>query len=914
MSNYNIGPRIGIEGEAEFRKQISRINSEYKSMSSYVQSVSKTMEQSGKTQEGLKAKMNGLNQQIKLQEQKYKALEGALAKVREKFGENSAEAMRYEGALLDINNVTTQLKRELSDTGQELWRLSEGIEDVAEEAGEASDEVLSFGDVLKAGLASGAILDAVEEIGEAVLEIGEQAIEAAAEVKAANSQFSQTFGNLEETARSALESVADDTGIAVTRMQDGYTSLYAFSKSVGADSETALSIAQRAMIAAADSAAYYDKSMEDATETLQSFLKGNYENDAALGIAATETTRNAKANEMYAMSFKELSEAQKVDVLLAMVEAGNAASGALGQAAREADSWTNVTGEAAESWRQLLAVLGSPVLEALIPVIQGVTEGMQALIATTKADELRAAMEDYEQTLASANAALAETRQETETNAILAGRYVSRLEALEKAGLNTAEAQEEYAATVELLNELLPGLNLAIDEQTGLVNKSSAAILGNAEAMKQQAMYQQRAENYNALIQQQAASEIKLQDAKKRLIELEEQEAALIDQGADANRVYATTLQMVGGELVAVNGVYTENDEALAANQAEQAHLQAQIDETTAAMAEQEAELKRQEDALNGYGEATAYGAEQTSLVAQTIAQTQTRLDELSSEYEKARLSAMESINSQVGLFQELEAESEYSAKSIVENWGKQQEAFVNYADNLQKAVDMGLDEALVAQLSDGSQQSMQILNEFVNGTEVGVDELNAAFRDRLEAEVYLADTMGKIEADVDGTMAEIVDDAKRGGVEVVNGVAQAISNYTYLFERAMRQMGKKGVAAFNQTMEIRSPSRVMAEAGDYTVDGLVNQIQRRTADLERTMAQMATAGTTALERQLAAAEAFPHDYGVPASGATTNNHSVAYGGISININTQPGQDERAIADAVVQEITARFGREGGSF
>ena len=36
MSQYNIGPKIGIDGEREFRAQISRINSEYRSMDSYL--------------------------------------------------------------------------------------------------------------------------------------------------------------------------------------------------------------------------------------------------------------------------------------------------------------------------------------------------------------------------------------------------------------------------------------------------------------------------------------------------------------------------------------------------------------------------------------------------------------------------------------------------------------------------------------------------------------------------------------------------------------------------------------------------------------------------------------------------------------------------------------------------------------
>ena len=73
----------------------------------------------------------------------------------------------------------------------------------------------------------------------------------------------------------------------------------------------ALDIADRSMKAVADSAAFYDRSIEDVTNSLQSFLKGNFENDAALGLSCTETTRNTAANALYGKSFKDLSEAEK---------------------------------------------------------------------------------------------------------------------------------------------------------------------------------------------------------------------------------------------------------------------------------------------------------------------------------------------------------------------------------------------------------------------------------------------------------------------------------------------------------------------------------------------------------------------------------------------------------------------------
>jgi hypothetical protein len=107
---------------------------------------------------------------------------------------------------------------------------------------------------------------------------------------------------------------------------------------------------------------------------LQSFLKGNYENDAALGLSATETTRNAAANELYGKSFNDLSEAQKQLTLLKMVEDANALSGALGQSARESDTWTNQTGNLKQAWTDFTATIGERFLPIAVSVVQWMAE------------------------------------------------------------------------------------------------------------------------------------------------------------------------------------------------------------------------------------------------------------------------------------------------------------------------------------------------------------------------------------------------------------------------------------------------------------------------------------------------------------------------------------------------------------
>lgn len=194
--------------------------------------------------------------------------------------------------------------------------------------------------------------------------------EAAADAEALKSQFTQVFGDMETEAQKRLEAISDDTDINVNRMKGSFSQIASFAKVSGVEQAEALDIADRSMKAVADSAAFYDRSIEAVTESLQSFLKGNFENDAALGLSCTETTRNAAANELYSKSFQDLSEAEKQFTLLKMVEDANKASGAIGQAARESDTWTNQLGNLKQSMQDLKAAAGAGILQPAVKVLK----------------------------------------------------------------------------------------------------------------------------------------------------------------------------------------------------------------------------------------------------------------------------------------------------------------------------------------------------------------------------------------------------------------------------------------------------------------------------------------------------------------------------------------------------------------
>ena len=262
----------------------------------------------------------------------------------------------------------------------ELFKLFGTIAINNQGANEGIDETTE-----KASKAQSKMVESFKKIGSAVVtyfavdkivDFGKACIDAAADANAMESQFSQVFGDLEGQAAENLSSIAEAAGITENRMKGSYTKIAAFAKTSGMETADALSIADRAMIAVADSAAFYDRSLEETTESLQSFLKGNFANDAALGLSCTETTRNAAANELYGKSFIELSESQKQLTLLKMVEDANKLSGAMGQASRESDTWTNQTGNLKQAWTDFTATIGEHFLPVAIKAVKWLSEKM----------------------------------------------------------------------------------------------------------------------------------------------------------------------------------------------------------------------------------------------------------------------------------------------------------------------------------------------------------------------------------------------------------------------------------------------------------------------------------------------------------------------------------------------------------
>lgn len=218
---------------------------------------------------------------------------------------------------------------------------------------------------------------AVEKAVDIAADLGRSAIQNAADVAAEKAQFKAAFKELEGEANAAFKAIEKSTGVFGTRLKNVGTKAFSQFKGAGLDGVDALSMMKDYTELAADAAAYYDISLEDADTRLRSFLRGNTEAGDAIGLFTSESQRNSAAIEKYGQKWQQLNEAQKQMLMLDISKDIYEQSGAIGQAARESDSWTNVLGNLKEIWRQVSSAFGAPILAVISPVLQDVSEWLK---------------------------------------------------------------------------------------------------------------------------------------------------------------------------------------------------------------------------------------------------------------------------------------------------------------------------------------------------------------------------------------------------------------------------------------------------------------------------------------------------------------------------------------------------------
>lgn len=504
----------------------------------------------------------------------------------------------------------------------------------------------------------------------------------------------------------------------------------------------------------------------------------------------------------------------------------------------------------------------------------------QAESAVEQIDALTESAKTLRETVEGGNATFEDSVASTEAAAATVDRYIDRLKELEQTGLETETQQMEYAMTLDKINSLMPGLNAELNEYNHRVQGGTAALEKQAAAWKSAALAEAAYTRYKDDVAAMADAEYEL--AKNQaLLNMEREEAAEIyDRYEDAESRLAENLQKQTELLNEGSGSAEEYTYQLEQLQAEQAALEKEIASTReelgesvetqelykAAIEEGQKAVEENAQYVKAASEAYAEFSEQVDDTADTVKSSSrsmaTDMDDATREmidaYEAACISARESIDQQVGLFDKVSEKCDMSTQDMINNLKSQRDAFNHYADNISTAMERGIDQGLVQKLSDGTEESMQILATLVTATDEEIAELNRAWLETAEAKDYLSDGMAQVSEDYIARMQELAKKLKNEAISmgkaVGDGLIEGINSKAPAYKEAVGGLASAGTKEYKEVNMIYSPSRRYKELAQYDVEGLIVQYQESKPKVQKATAELADAGYLSMIRAKQAA------------------------------------------------------------
>lgn len=135
----NIGPKIGIEGEAEYRRQLNNIITQTKTLHAEMRSLESGFNSETSAVKKAAQQKEMLNRQIAIQEQEVEKLRIAVQESSDKYGENSDKTLRWRQALAnaetELHNLQNRLKEipnNMQLMGQAMQRAGDKIKSVGQ--------------------------------------------------------------------------------------------------------------------------------------------------------------------------------------------------------------------------------------------------------------------------------------------------------------------------------------------------------------------------------------------------------------------------------------------------------------------------------------------------------------------------------------------------------------------------------------------------------------------------------------------------------------------------------------------------------------------------------------------------------------------------------------------------------------
>mgnify|MGYP002766339309 CR=1 FL=1 len=309
----DIGPKIGIDGEKEFRDALKACQAQLKTLGSEMKAVTAEFQDNASSMEALSAKSSVLNKSIAANDEQMRVLTAQydrqrsslddlaaeLEAVKQEYGETSKEVgaaqnayNRQYQALASTENAMNKTRASTANLKKQLSDLETGVDDVGSAMDEAGQKTLSLGDILKANLLSDAIMAGIKAVASGIKSLVSGAVESYGEYEQLVGGVETLFGTSAQKVQDYASSAYKTAGLSANEYMETVTSFSAsLLQSMGNDTEAAAEKANLAITDMSDNANKMGTDMSSIQNAYQGFAKQNYTmlDNLKLGYGGTKT-------------------------------------------------------------------------------------------------------------------------------------------------------------------------------------------------------------------------------------------------------------------------------------------------------------------------------------------------------------------------------------------------------------------------------------------------------------------------------------------------------------------------------------------------------------------------------------------------------------------------------------------------
>lgn len=147
----NIGPRIGVDGEAEYRKQLKDIIAETKTLNSEMKKLESTFSKDTSVKEKNQKRTELLTKQQELLKKRVDECRKGVEQATQKYGENSETTQKWKQALNNAETELNQVNAQLKDTsGINAWKA--GLDEMSGKLKSIGDGIRSAGKTMSVAI------------------------------------------------------------------------------------------------------------------------------------------------------------------------------------------------------------------------------------------------------------------------------------------------------------------------------------------------------------------------------------------------------------------------------------------------------------------------------------------------------------------------------------------------------------------------------------------------------------------------------------------------------------------------------------------------------------------------------------------------------------------------------------------